>query len=40
MRRFHEIGWRAEKEDGRPWNTFWTYEELARCCASRPPASG
>ena len=29
MRRFHEIGWRAEKEDGRPWNTFWTYDELS-----------
>ena len=29
MRRFHEIGWRAEKEDGRPWNSFWTYPEMA-----------
>ncbi len=29
MRRFHEIGWRAEKEDGRPWNAFWTYDEMA-----------
>jgi GNAT superfamily N-acetyltransferase len=29
MRRFHEIGWRAEKEDGRPWNAFWTLEEMA-----------
>ena len=28
MRRFHEIGWRAEKEDGRPWNAFWTLEEM------------
>jgi GNAT superfamily N-acetyltransferase len=29
MRRFHQIGWRAEKEDGRPWNPMWTYEEMA-----------
>ena len=29
MRRFHEIMWRAEKEDGRPWNPMWTYEEAA-----------
>jgi GNAT superfamily N-acetyltransferase len=29
MRRFHEIGWRAEKEDGRPWNAFWTLEEMS-----------
>lgn len=29
MRRFHEIGWRAEKEDGRPWNAFWTFPEMA-----------
>jgi GNAT superfamily N-acetyltransferase/predicted GNAT family N-acyltransferase len=28
MRRFHEIGWRAEKEDGRPWNAFWTLSEM------------
>ncbi len=30
VRRLHEIGWLAEKEDGRPWNDFWTYDELAR----------
>ena len=29
LRRFHEIGWRAEKEDGRPWNAFWSFEEMA-----------
>ena len=29
MRRFHEIGLRAEMEHGRPWNTFWTYDEMA-----------
>jgi GNAT superfamily N-acetyltransferase len=29
MRRFHEIMWRAEKEDGRPWNPMWTFEEMA-----------
>jgi GNAT superfamily N-acetyltransferase len=29
MRRFHEIAWRAEMEDGRPWNTFHTYPELS-----------
>lgn len=28
LRRFHEILWRAEKEDGRPWNPMWTYDEL------------
>lgn len=29
LRRFHEICWRAEKEDGRPWNAFWSYAEMA-----------
>src|SRR3954468_575608 len=29
MRRFYEICWRAEKDDGRPWNSFWTYPEMA-----------
>lgn len=29
MKRFHEITWRAEKEDGRPWNPMWTFEEMA-----------
>ena len=29
LRRFHEITWRAEKEDGRPWNPMWTFEEMA-----------
>src|SRR5215213_3888804 len=29
MRRFHEIVWRAEKDDGRSWNSFWTYPEMA-----------
>ncbi len=29
MRRFYEIARRAEQEDGRPWNSFWTYDELA-----------
>ncbi|QNN51449.1 GNAT family N-acetyltransferase [Nocardioides mesophilus] len=29
VRRFHEILWRAEKEDGRPWNPMWTLEELS-----------
>ena len=29
MRRFHEISWRAEKEDGRPWNSFWTLREMS-----------
>jgi GNAT superfamily N-acetyltransferase len=28
MRRFHEIAWRAEKDDGRPWNVMWTYDEM------------
>jgi len=28
MRRFHEIAWRAEKDDGRPWNPMWTYDEM------------
>jgi GNAT superfamily N-acetyltransferase len=27
MRRFHEIMWRAEKEDGRPWNPMWTLRD-------------
>jgi GNAT superfamily N-acetyltransferase len=29
MRRFHEIAWRAEMEDGRPWNSQYTYLEMA-----------
>lgn len=29
LRRFHEIGWRGEMEDGRTWNAFWTYDEMA-----------
>jgi GNAT superfamily N-acetyltransferase len=29
MRRFYEILWRAEKEDGRPWNPMWTYRDAA-----------
>jgi GNAT superfamily N-acetyltransferase len=29
MKRYHEIMWRAEKEDGRPWNAMWTFEDLA-----------
>jgi GNAT superfamily N-acetyltransferase len=29
MHRFHDIGWRAEKDDGRAWNSFWTFDELA-----------
>jgi GNAT superfamily N-acetyltransferase len=38
MRRFHEIGWRAEMEDGRPWNTFQSFEEMA--VALREPSPG
>ncbi len=29
LERYHEILWRAEMEDGRPWNTMWHLEELA-----------
>ena len=29
MRAFYDVSWRAEMEDGRPWNGHWTYEELA-----------
>ncbi len=28
VHRFHEILWRAEKEDGRPWNPMWTRDEF------------
>jgi GNAT superfamily N-acetyltransferase len=38
LRRFHEIGWRAEMEDGRPWNTFQSYEEQS--IALREPSPG
>ena len=38
MRRFHEIGWRAEMEDGRPWNTFQSFDEWA--AAVREPSPG
>lgn len=30
LRRWHQIGWRAEKDDGRPWNDFWTLAEMRR----------
>jgi GNAT superfamily N-acetyltransferase len=29
LRRFHEVGRRSEMEDGRPWNGFWPYGDLA-----------
>jgi GNAT superfamily N-acetyltransferase len=29
LRRFYEITWRAEKEDGRPWNPMWSFDEMA-----------
>jgi hypothetical protein len=29
MRRYFEVARRAETEDGRPWNTFFTYPELS-----------
>lgn len=29
LRRFHQITWRAEKEDGRPWNPMWSLDEMA-----------
>jgi GNAT superfamily N-acetyltransferase len=33
LRRFHEVGRRSELEDGRPWNAFWPYGDLAaRLC--------
>ncbi|MEO5711026.1 MAG: GNAT family N-acetyltransferase [Nocardioidaceae bacterium] len=28
LHRFHEICWRAEMEDGRPWNSFQSIEEM------------
>ena len=28
MRAFYDVSWRAEMEDGRPWNGHWTYDEL------------
>jgi len=38
MRRFHQIGWRAEMEDGRPWNSFQSLEEQS--VALREPSPG
>jgi GNAT superfamily N-acetyltransferase len=29
LRSFHEVGRRSELEDGRPWNGFWPYGDLA-----------
>jgi len=29
MRGFYDVSWRAEMDDGRPWNGHWTYDELA-----------
>lgn len=37
MRRFHEIGWRAEMEDGRPWNSFQSYDEQAVALREQSP---
>jgi GNAT superfamily N-acetyltransferase len=37
LHRFHEILWRSEKEDGRPWNACWSYEELARKLREQTP---
>jgi GNAT superfamily N-acetyltransferase len=37
MREYHGIGWRGEMEDGRPWNAFWTYDEMAVMFRSPTP---
>ena len=37
MRAFYDVTWRAEMEDGRPWNGHWTYEELASTVREQTP---
>jgi GNAT superfamily N-acetyltransferase len=36
MRAFYDVSWRAEMEDGRPWNTHWTHDELAASLREPP----
>ena len=36
MRRFYDVTWRAEMQDGRPWNIHWTYDELAATLRESP----
>ena len=36
MRAFYDVTWRAEMEDGRPWNGHWTHDELAASLRESP----
>jgi GNAT superfamily N-acetyltransferase len=36
MRAFYAVTWRAEMEDGRPWNIHWTHDELAASLRESP----
>ena len=36
MRAFYDVTWRAEMEDGRPWNIHWTHDELASSLRESP----
>jgi GNAT superfamily N-acetyltransferase len=36
MRAFYDVTWRAEMEDGRPWNIHWTHDELAASLRESP----
>jgi GNAT superfamily N-acetyltransferase len=38
VRAFYDVSWRAEMEDGRPWNGHWTYDELASTLRDTTPA--
>ena len=37
MRAFYDVSWRAEMDDGRPWNGHWTYDELASTLRDTTP---
>ncbi|NUR09002.1 MAG: GNAT family N-acetyltransferase [Nocardioidaceae bacterium] len=37
LRRAHQIGYRGDMEDGRPWNNVWTFEEMAVALRQQTP---
>src|SRR4051812_19515544 len=37
VRAFYDVSWRAEMDDERPWNSHWTYDELASILRDTTP---
>src|SRR3954452_17119487 len=37
LRAFYDVSWRAEMDDGRPWNGHWTHDELASMLRDTTP---